>query len=69
LPAYGFFELAFPFYTLITGIIPSLGPYEIGAVLPDDPGLSGLTVHFQALVGTGPGNGAFSNSEEVTFFE
>jgi len=69
LPAYGLFELAVPFYTLILGFIPSLGPYEIGAVLPNDPSLNGMTVYFQSLVGVEPGNGALSNMEDVTFFE
>lgn len=69
LPAYGLFELAVPFYTLILGTIPPLGPFEIGTMLPNDPGLNGLTVYFQSLVGVGPGNGALTNMQGVTFFE
>jgi hypothetical protein len=37
-------------------------------MVPNDPGLTGLTLYFQALAAVAPGNGAFTDLESVTFF-
>lgn len=67
-PPYGIFELAAPFFVLPQGQIPPIGPYLLSGLIPNDPGLVGLTLYFQALVATAPKDGSFTDMESVTFF-
>jgi hypothetical protein len=67
IPPYGIFELGFPFFIFPHGMVPAMGPYLLEVIIPNDPGLVGLTLHFQALVAFAPKNGSFTDLESVTF--
>jgi hypothetical protein len=67
-PPYGLFELGFPFTFFPFGTVPPNGPYLISGTIPNDPGLPGLTLYFQALVALAPKNGSFTDMESVTFY-
>jgi hypothetical protein len=67
-PNYGWFELGAPFFALPMLVIPDPGPLVLGATIPNDPGLVGTSVYFQALAGVSSSNASFTDMESVTFF-
>lgn len=66
-PSYGLFELGAPFFAFPTVTIPSGGPFLAGTTVPNDPGIVGVTLYFQALAGSGGSNASLTDMESVTF--
>jgi hypothetical protein len=67
-PSYGWFELGAPFYAFPTLTIPPGGPFLAGTTIPNDPGIVGITLYFQALAGSGGNHASLTDMESVTFF-
>ena len=70
-PPLGFLGISvFPpaaFLEFLSGFVPSTGDQVIPLSLPPNPGLIGLTVHLQAVVGAPLFRLALTNAETLTF--